>query len=297
MQNSRNYSKFARFYSRMKLIETRRKLEMVLARLKRQNQDYALVPTMGALHEGHLSLIRHAQKDFEHIIVSIFVNPTQFNDPSDLDRYPRQLDEDLASIRKVAPNSLVFAPQITELYPDGLKKSRYDLKGLDTVMEGRHRKGHFDGVCTVVEALFRLIEPKVAYFGEKDFQQLQIIRLMVRDRSLPVRIIGCPIIREESGLAMSSRNALLPPLLRKKAARIYATLKTAKAKFGMKSANKVTDWVRKEMQKYPEFELEYFQISEEETLQAVKRKQKNKKYRAFIAVYISGIRLIDNIAL
>ena len=297
MQNTSNYSKFARFYPRMKLIKTKPELTVALARLKSQNRDYALVPTMGALHEGHLSLIKRAQEDFEQIIISIFVNPTQFNDASDLERYPRQLDQDLASIQGVAPNSQVFAPQSKELYPDGLKTKEYELQGLDTVMEGLYRKGHFNGVCTVVEALFRLITPKAAYFGEKDFQQLQIIRLMARERALPVRIVGCPIIREESGLAMSSRNAILPPESRQKAAKIYETLKSAKTKFGTKSATKVSDWVHKEMRKYPEFELEYFEICEEETLQPVKRKQKNKKYRAFMAVYISGIRLIDNIAL
>ena len=281
----------------MELIKTMLELERVKALFKNQNEGFALVPTMGALHEGHLSLIQRAKTDHQNIVISIFVNPTQFNNASDLERYPRQLEEDLKQIKSVAPNAIVFAPAVSEIYPEGLRTRSYDLNGLDTTMEGHHRKGHFDGVCTVVEALLRLIEPTSVYFGEKDYQQLQIIRHMVRNRSIPVRIVGCPIIRETSGLAMSSRNALLPEASRKKAAMIYKILKTAKTKFGTKSANKVADWVRKEFAQYPEFELEYFQIATADSLQPVKRKLKNKKYRAFIAVYISGIRLIDNIAL
>ena len=281
----------------MELIKTEPELDRVKARFKQNREGFALVPTMGALHQGHMSLIRRAKADYPNLMISIFVNPTQFDDTSDLERYPRQLEKDLEQIHSVAPGSIVFAPGVSVLYPDGPETKSYDLKGLDTVMEGRYRKRHFDGVCTVVEALFRLIEPTAAYFGEKDYQQLQIIRHLVKIRSISVRIVGCPIIRESSGLAMSSRNALLPESSRKKAALIYKTLKTAKAKFGTKSANKVADWVREEFAQYPEFTLEYFQIATADTLEPVTRKLKNKEYRAFIAVYISGIRLIDNIAL
>ena len=281
----------------MELIKTKHELERVKARFKNRNEGFALVPTMGALHEGHLSLVRRAQEDCREVIISIFVNPTQFNDASDLERYPRQIKEDLEKIKKVAPKAVIFAPEITEIYPGGPETKSYDLKGLDKVMEGRFRKGHFDGVCTVVEALFRLVEPSTAYFGEKDYQQLQIIRNMVEDLALPVQIVGCPIIREASGLAMSSRNALLSTEDRNKAAIIYKILKTARSKFGTKSANRVADWVSNEIAQFREFQLEYFQIATADTLRPVKRKQKNKKYRAFIAVYISGIRLIDNIAL
>jgi len=281
----------------MELIKTRRELDSVKARFKNKNEAFALVPTMGALHEGHLSLIRSARSDYNRVIVSIFVNPTQFNDASDLERYPRQLQKDLKQIAAVLTDAVVFAPKVDELYPGGLETRSFDLDGLDRVMEGRHRKGHFDGVCTVVEALFRLIEPTAAYFGEKDFQQLLIIRHMVQNRSLPVKVVGCPIVREPSGLAMSSRNALLSEEERKRAALIYKTLQTARSKFGTKSANQVADWVRREIEGFPKIELEYFQIANADSLQPVKRKHKEKKYRAFIAVYIDGIRLIDNIAL
>lgn len=281
----------------MELLKSTHELNRAKAKFRARNEAYALVPTMGALHEGHLSLMRRAYSDYDHVIVSIFVNPTQFNDVSDLDRYPRQLEEDLKKIGSVNQDALVFAPDVAAIYPAGLKTKSYDLGGLDNVMEGRFRKGHFDGVCTVVEALFRLIEPEAAYFGEKDFQQLQIIRHMVRECALSVEVVGCPIVREPSGLALSSRNALLPSESKKQAAAIYQTLETARSKFGTKSATKVADWVYREMAKFPGLELEYFQIAEEESLQPVKRKQKNKKYRAFIAVYVSGVRLIDNIAL
>lgn len=281
----------------MELIKTKLELDTVKARFKNINEVFALVPTMGALHEGHLSLIRRAQSDYNRVIVSIFVNPTQFNEATDLESYPRQLDKDLEQIATVAPEAIVFAPHVAALYPNGLETKSYELDGLDEIMEGRFRKGHFDGVCTVVETLFQLIEPEAAYFGEKDFQQLQIIRHMVRKRSLPVQVVGCPIVREPSGLAMSSRNALLSKEARNQAASIYKTLQTARSKFGTKSATVVADWVRREIARFPDIELEYFQIVNAKSLQAVKRKQKEKKYRAFIAVYIDGIRLIDNIAL
>lgn len=281
----------------MELIKTKLELDTVKARFKNRNEVFALVPTMGALHEGHLSLIRRAKSNYKRVIVSIFVNPTQFNEANDLESYPRQLDKDLEQIATVAPEAIVFAPHVAALYPNGLETKSYDLDGLDEIMEGRFRKGHFDGVCTVVEALFQLIEPEAAYFGEKDFQQLQIIRHMVRKRSLPVEVVGCPIVREPSGLAMSSRNALLSEEARNQAASIYKTLQTARSKFGTKSATVVADWVRREIAQFPDIELEYFQIVNAKSLQDVKRKQKEKKYRAFIAVYIDGIRLIDNIAL
>ena len=281
----------------MELIKTKHELAKLKARFKIKNEGFALVPTMGALHEGHLSLIRRACADHKQVVISIFVNPTQFNDASDLKRYPRQLDKDLELIKSVAPKAVVFAPSVAVLYPNGAETKSYNLQGLDALMEGQFRKGHFDGVCTVVEALFLLIEPTTAYFGEKDYQQLQIIRHMVQNRSIPVEVVGCPIIREPSGLAMSSRNTLLSKEDRGKAALIYKILQTARSKFGTKSANKVADWVHKEIRKYPELELEYFQIATADSLQPVKRKLKNKKYRAFIAVTISGIRLIDNIAL
>ncbi|NND15070.1 MAG: pantoate--beta-alanine ligase [Eudoraea sp.] len=281
----------------MKPIHTLEELRENIVRISGEKSSLALVPTMGALHQGHLSLIRNAVKENDQVVVSIFVNPTQFDNKEDLEKYPRDLKADINKIAEVSRKCIVFAPDISVLYPNGLNKRTYDLKGLDTTMEGMHRKGHFQGVCTIVEALLKLVKPDVAYFGEKDFQQLQIIRRMVSKKRIPVRIVGCPIIREKNGLAMSSRNQRLPETSRKKAANIYRILRTAKQLFGTKSAIQVADWVKCEFRSIPELKLEYFEIANEKSLQPVRRKRINGKYRAFVAVYIDGVRLIDNIAM
>lgn len=298
MQNCRNYSKFARFiFQPMKPIHDLEELREKINRNTSQKSNLALVPTMGALHEGHLGLISKAVEENELVVISIFVNPTQFDNKEDLKKYPRDLGADLEKIAAISDTCLVFAPDVSILYPNGLRKGTYDLKGLDKTMEGAHRKGHFQGVCTIVEALLTLVGPDVAYFGEKDFQQLQIIRHIVSNRKIPVRIVGCPIVREKSGLAMSSRNQRLSDSNRIKAANIYRILKTARQKFGTKSATQVAEWVHNEVNSIPELKMEYFEVANENTLRPVLRKRKNRKYRAFIAVYIDGIRLIDNITL
>ena len=298
MQNCRNYSKFARFILQpMKPIHDLEELREKINRRSSEKSNLALVPTMGALHEGHLSLIRKAVRENKNVVISIFVNPTQFDNKEDLKKYPRDLASDLKKIAAVSPACFVFAPDVSELYPNGLHKGKYNLKGLDSTMEGAHRKGHFQGVCTIVEALLRSVAPDVAYFGEKDFQQLLIIRHMAAARKIPVQIIGCPIVREKSGLAMSSRNQRLSETSREKAANIYRILGTAKQKFGTESATQIAYWVQEEIKSIPELKLEYFEIANEMSLQPVLRKRKNGKYRAFMAVYIDGIRLIDNIAL
>ena len=298
MQNCRNYSKFARFiFQPMKPIHDLEQLREKINRSTSQRSNLALVPTMGALHKGHLSLIRKAVKENELVVISIFVNPTQFDNKEDLKKYPRDLGADLKKIAAISDTCLVFAPDVSSLYPNGLQKGNYDLKGLDASMEGAHRKGHFQGVCTIVEALLTVVAPDVAYFGEKDFQQLQIIRHIVSTRKIPVRIVGCPIVREKSGLAMSSRNQRLSDSNRIKAANIYRILKAARQKFGTKSATQVSEWAQNEVNSIPELKMEYFEIANENTLRPVLRKRKNGKYRAFIADYIDGIRLIDNIAL
>ncbi|MCK0157404.1 pantoate--beta-alanine ligase [Cellulophaga sp. F20128] len=257
-----------------------------------------MVPTMGALHLGHISLVKKAFKENKHTIVSIFVNPTQFNNPEDLEKYPKTLAADVALLQKeVSKEIIVFAPSAEEIYNGTIKSSSYNFGSLEKVMEGAFRDGHFDGVGTIVEKLLTLAQPNTAYFGEKDYQQLQIIKKLVQLKNIPVRIIGCPIVREENGLAMSSRNERLTPELRIEAAFIYKTLKTAKQKFGTKSAVQVTAWVTDQFQQNKLLQLEYFNITEANELQPFKRKSKNRKYRAFIAVYADDIRLIDNISL
>ncbi len=280
----------------MLLLKTRKDLISVLSSRSRGN-GLGLVPTMGALHQGHMALVRRALEENDLVVVSIFVNPTQFNSAEDLKKYPKTIQADKALLGHISKDILIFAPSIEEIYANHVQSNSYDFDGLEKVMEGAFREGHFNGVGTIVEALLRLVKPDRAYFGEKDFQQLQIVRKLVEKRTLPVEIVGCPIERESSGLAMSSRNTRLSQKLREEAAFIYKTLLAAKDKFGTKSANEVTDWVKNQFSKQLDMKLEYFQITDEATLTPILRKQKNKKYRAFVAVYAGVVRLIDNIAL
>ncbi|MGJ8658203.1 pantoate--beta-alanine ligase [Cellulophaga fucicola] len=262
-----------------------------------KGESKGMVPTMGALHSGHISLVKKALNENKHTIVSIFVNPTQFNNAEDLEKYPQTLKEDIALLETASKDIVVFAPSAQEIYNSDIKSESYNFDGLEKVMEGEFRDGHFDGVGTIVEKLFSIAKPDNAYFGEKDYQQLQIIKKLVEIKKIPVNVIGCPIVREESGLAMSSRNERLTPKLRTEAAFIYKTLKDAKQKFGTESALEVTEWITAQFKKNDLLELEYFTITNADDLQTIKIKSENKKYRAFIAVYANDIRLIDNIAL
>ncbi len=280
----------------MLLIKTREHLIERLATLEK-NECLGLVPTMGALHIGHAALVNRAVEENNAVVVSIFVNPTQFNNSDDLDKYPLTLKADLEVLEKISKDIIVFTPSIEEMYHDEIKSTNYDFGGLEHVMEGAFRTGHFDGVGTIVESLLTLVKPDKAYFGEKDFQQLQIIKKLTEIRNIPVTIIGCPIVREANGLAYSSRNERLSKNIRNEASFIYKTLKSAKNLFGTESAMIVKDWVTNQFEQHPELKLEYIEITQANTLKPVVKKQKNKKYRAFIAVYAEGVRLIDNIAL
>ncbi len=262
-----------------------------------KTSSLGLVPTMGALHKGHESLVQSAVAENGKLVVSIFVNPTQFDNKEDLKKYPKTLEADLLLLQKVSEDIIVFVPTAEEMYDNKVQSKSYDFEGLDKIMEGAFRDDHFNGVGTIVEALLHLVKPDRAYFGEKDFQQLQIIKKLVEIGKIPVEIVGCPIIREASGLAMSSRNERLSKTMRQKASFIYKTLLTAKEKFGTKSAKYVTNWVEDQFKKHPNLQLEYIEITDVETLTPVQRKNNNLKYRAFIAVFADGIRLIDNIAL
>ena len=281
----------------MLVIQTKKELKDKLSATFLKDKSLGLVPTMGALHQGHLSLIKKAIAENDHVVVSIFVNPTQFNNKQDLEKYPKNLENDVQLISTVSDKIIIYTPSVNEIYQNNIVAEIYDFNGLDTVMEGEFRDNHFNGVGTIVEELLTSIKPNKAYFGEKDFQQLTIIKKLVKLKNIPVQIIGCPIVREESGLAMSSRNERLSKDLRKEAAFIYKTLKEAKIKFGTKSASEVTNWVVNEFKKNDKLNIEYFQIADTEQLQPLKRKSKNKNYRAFIAVFADDIRLIDNIAL
>ncbi len=281
----------------MNVLSTKEEIGQYRADLARAGRTLGLVPTMGALHQGHLELVRLACRDNQAVLVTIFVNPTQFNNPADLQNYPKTLEADLEKLKGLNCPISVFAPDVSEMYGDTPSALEYDFGTLENVMEGVYRPGHFDGVATIVEALLRLIGPDRVYFGEKDYQQLQIIREMVRQKELPVTIVPCPIIREEDGLAMSSRNALLTKRLREEASFLYKALHDAKNSFGMKNAREVEETAREAFDAHPDLKLEYFQIADADTLQPAEKKERNRKYRAFVAAYLGGVRLIDNLAL
>jgi pantoate--beta-alanine ligase len=262
-----------------------------------QHETIGFVPTMGALHEGHLSLIQKAMAENNVTVMSIFVNPTQFNNSADLDNYPRTLEADVEKLKQISENIIVFAPSVEEIYRGNTHAQHFSFDGLENEMEGKHRPGHFDGVGTIVKRLFEIIQPNKAYFGEKDFQQLQIVKKMVEKNKLPVEVLGQPIYRESNGLAMSSRNERLSASNRTKAAFIYKTLQEAKNQFSTKNTKEVTNWVRNQFKNKTDFQLEYFEIADEATLKSSTTKEINKKYRAFIAVFMNDVRLIDTVSL
>lgn len=280
----------------MKIYKTKSELKEFLSKIKKKKKSIGFVPTMGALHEGHLSLVKKAKKKNDFTIVSIFVNPTQFDNKEDLGKYPKTFENDVKLLESVGCDVLFF-PSVEEIYNKTVAADSFNFDGLEHQMEGKFRDGHFNGVGTIVKAFFEIVMPDNAYFGKKDFQQLQIIKKMVEKYELPIKIKGCDIYREEDGLAMSSRNTRLTKEYRKAAPFIYKTLKKAKKKFGIISVEEVCKWVRKKFEKHPLLELEYFTIADEKTLETIDIKQSNKKCRAFIAVFAGEIRLIDNIRL
>ncbi|MBF6641635.1 pantoate--beta-alanine ligase [Flavobacterium sp. J49] len=281
----------------MLIFNTQNELVSYLASISNTETAIGFVPTMGALHQGHLSLLSEALKQNSVVVMSIFVNPTQFNNAEDLAKYPRTLEADLEKIKSVSDKIIVYAPSVEDIYKGNTVSQHFDFDGLENQMEGQFRPGHFDGVGTIVKSLFEIVKPTHAYFGEKDFQQLQIVKKMTEKAKMPVKVIGCPIFREPNGLAMSSRNERLSEVEKKEAAIIYKTLKQAKQLFATQSATAVTKWVKKTFEKNPNFTLEYFQIADEASLLPCLRKNKSKKYRAFIAVFVNNIRLIDTISL
>ena len=249
------------------------------------------VPTMGALHEGHASLVRRCRAENDQVVVSVFVNPTQFNDPTDLKNYPRTLDADVALLEKVGAD-WVYAPTVEDIYPEPDTR-QFDFGGLDQVMEGACRPGHFNGVGQVVSRLLTIVKPDVAYFGEKDFQQLAIIRYMVRQLNLPVRIEGCPIVREDDGLALSSRNRLLTPEHRAAAPMICQALKAGVAQAGKLPVDEVRRLIEQQIASSPLLEVEYVNIVDNDTLQEI-TDWTSAPLRVCVAVRAGAIRLIDN---
>lgn len=279
----------------MKVLRNKKTLVDYIERHKEMGKKIGFAPTMGALHLGHISLYETAKKENDEIISSIFVNPTQFNNPDDFEKYPQTLENDLKLLEKAGVDA-VYVPKAIDIYPEGLKSKHYDFDGLDNEMEGKYRPGHFHGVGTVVEELLRQVQPHNAYFGEKDYQQLAIIKKMVEKTKLPVKINGVPTLRENSGLAMSSRNLRLTEKRRKEATIIYETLLKVKEWFKILSVKEIKERVEKIFQD-SNFELEYFIIADEKTLKETDFFYKEKSYRAFIVAYAGDVRLIDNMHL
>lgn len=278
----------------MKVFETIAEISNYVSLCKLEGKKIGFVPTMGALHEGHISLVNKSVSENDITVVSIFVNPIQFNNPKDLEKYPRDLDSDNKMLREAKVDA-VFIPEEKEIYPEPVTKI-YNLGFVTSIMEGEFRPGHFNGVAVVVHKLFDIVKPDIAYFGEKDFQQLMVIRELVRKENIPVQIIGCPISRETDGLARSSRNLRLTPEMRKSAPFIYQQLLSAKEMAPYMTASELEMRVANIFNDHPLLKLEYFMIADGKTLNRVEGKINEGAY-GFIAVFAGDIRLIDNIRL
>ena len=277
----------------MKVIQTVVELRNELSTYRAQGMKIGFVPTMGALHEGHASLVRRSVAENEVTVVSVFVNPTQFNDKNDLIKYPRTLEADCVLLEKEGVQ-VVFAPSVEEIYPEPDTR-RFSYAPLDTVMEGKFRPGHFNGVCQVVSKLFMMVEPHKAYFGEKDFQQLAIIREMTQRLDMPVQIVGCPIVRESDGLALSSRNARLSDIERKRALAISKTLFDSVEYAKNHSVSETQLFVEKAIAEAEGLELEYFELVDGYTLQKIALWEDADYVVGCITVFCGEVRLIDNI--
>ena len=280
----------------MRVVRTIKDLQKAIRRT--DSSPLGFVPTMGALHRGHLTLVQNAILLCHQIVVSIFVNPTQFNDKNDLKNYPRTLDNDLAMLGEVLrEKDLVFTPADKEIYPHEDKRE-FHFGNLDRVMEALHRPGHFNGVAQVVSRLFEIVKPDIAFLGQKDFQQLAVIKELVRQTGSKVKIVGNPIVREDDGLAMSSRNPLLDPAIRKKAGKIYSTISAAADMINDHDIPWLIAYVKKNIEQAEGFSVEYFEIVDDAELKPVTARcemKKGKKYFGCIAVKAGNIRLIDNI--
>lgn len=277
----------------MKVIHTIEDLQAGLSVLKAQGKKVGLVPTMGALHAGHASLVKRSVNENEVTVVSVFVNPTQFNDKNDLVKYPRTLDAD-CKLLEACGATYAFAPSVEEMYPEPDTR-QFSYAPLDTVMEGAFRPGHFNGVCQIVSKLFEAVKPHRAYFGEKDFQQLAIIREMVRQMQFDLEIVGCPIVREEDGLALSSRNARLSAEERENALKISQTLFKSRTFAATHTVSETLKFVEDAIAAVPGLRLEYFEIVDGNTLQKVDNWNQTSYVVGCITVFCGDVRLIDNI--
>ena len=268
-----------------------------LRKLKNDNVTIGFVPTMGALHNGHTSLIKKSVLENDYSVVSIFINPTQFNNINDYESYPINISRDIELLDSISENIILFRPDTEEIYSGKVVSDSYDFGDLDKYMEGQHRKGHFQGVATVVNKLFEIVSADNVYFGEKDFQQLRIIEDLVQKNGYKLNVIRCKTIRQNDGLALSSRNKKLDISSQNIATNLFKALSFAKKNFDTLDLEIIYAKVEDLLQNFPQISVDYFAIADENDLKPIKHKKKNQKYRAFIAADISGVRLIDNIKL
>lgn len=279
----------------MLIVKEISKLEALIQKEKKEGKKIGLVPTMGALHEGHLSLVKKAGEETDYVVVSIFVNPTQFNDSNDLKKYPRKVDQDL-KLLETSSCQIVFIPEVKTMYPEPDTR-HFDFGLLGEVMEGAFRTGHFNGVAQIVSRLFSIVKPDVAFFGMKDFQQIAIIRSMVKQLKLPVKIVSCPVVRDSDGLAKSSRNVRLSKEQRGNVPWIYHVLKEARNKVQTMTVPELKDWVVSEINKNSGLKTQYFEVVNSETLMPVENWNQTKDRTGCVAVFCGDIRLIDDITL
>ena len=280
----------------MQVLTNINSLNQYLEKFRIRKKGIGFVPTMGSLHKGHLSLVKLAQKDCDVVVCSIFINPTQFNDSNDLENYPITTKEDIKLLEKQSCD-ILFLPNVTEMYPKGLNTRKYSLNGIDKVLEGKKRPGHFDGVCTIVYRLFSIVKPNTAYFGEKDFQQVAIIRQMVNNLSLPIQIKTGKTIREKDGLAKSSRNTLLSTTQRKKAAHVHASLQKIKHLFGKVDCAQLKEMIKDDINQLQDMQLDYVEIVNPHSFRPIQGKGTEEDAVALMAVFLGKVRLIDNLSL
>lgn len=278
----------------MKIINVTSELEKELANQRRENKSVGFVPTMGALHSGHLSLVKQCLKDNDICVVSIFVNPTQFNNSDDLEKYPRTLEKDTELLKSISDDIIVFAPSVKEIYPEPDTR-QFDFGRLDKVMEGKFRHGHFNGVAQVVSRLFDIVKPGKAYFGEKDFQQLAIVKALVKQLNLDIQIVPMPIVREDSGLALSSRNQRLTDQQKNTAVNISKILFKSRDEKHKYSVDETLNNVIMAINSFEELEVEYFEIVDGNTLQPIRDWNQSEYIVGCITVFCGDVRLIDNI--
>ena len=278
----------------MRIIKTIYDLKKSLAKQQSKSNKIGLVPTMGSLHEGHLSLIRNAKNKCDFVWVTIFINPKQFNSLDDFNAYPKDIDNDIKKIFSISNHIKIFIPSTNEIYPNKKFDENYEFEQIGNVLEGKYRPGHFNGVAIIVKKLFDLFSPNMVFFGEKDFQQTLIIKRLISWFYPNIKIFVCPTIRNKDGLALSSRNQLISNKLLPKCKIIFETLEFAKANYYKTEFPVLLEEIRKKIEILDEFKLEYFEIRDEEKLDLFCKDEK-KSYRGFISVKVEGIRLIDNL--